>query len=129
MGEKMFKRQKGQSIVELALILPVFLVMLALVVDGGRAYYRYSQVQQIAREAAFYGATHGGNVAAVEAEAREHAASMGMELSRLEVRVHECGCSNNSITVTVTYHMDTILLGIAGYPTLTLRDSAKAMVF
>ena len=125
----MFGHDKGQSTVELALILPVFLVMLALVVDGGRAYYRYSQVQQVAREAAFYGATHGGNVPATRAEAMAHAAELGLELSRLEVNIHECGCSNNSITVTVTYHMDTILLGIAGYPSLTLRDSAKAMVF
>ncbi len=125
----MLRREKGQSIVELALILPVFLVMLALVVDGGRAYYRYSQVQQVAREAAFYGATHGGNASATRAEARAIAADMGLDISRLEVHVHECGCSNNSITVTVTYHMDTILLGIAGYPTLTIRDTAKAMVF
>ena len=125
----MFRRERGQSIVELALILPVFLVMLALVVDGGRAYYRYSQVQQVAREAAFYGATHGGDASATIAEAHSLAVDMGLDLSHLEVYVHECGCSDNSITVTVTYRMDTILLGIAGYPTLTLRDSAKAMVF
>ncbi len=125
----MFGHDRGQSTVELALILPVFVVMLALVVDGGRAYYRYFQVQQVAREAAFFGATHGGDVSATRAEAMAHAAEMGLELSHLEVDVQGSSNSGRAIIVTVTYHIDTILLGIAGYPSLSLRDRAKAMVF
>ncbi len=125
----MFEHDRGQSTVELALILPVFVVMLALVVDGGRAYYRYFQVQQVAREAAFFGATHGGDVSATRAEAMAHAAEMGLELSHLEVDVQGSSNSGRATIVTVTYHIDTILLGIAGYPSLSLRDRAKAMVF
>ncbi len=125
----MSRQEKGQSTVELALILPMFLLMLALVVDGGRAYYRYLQVQQVAREAVFYGTTHGGDVAAMEAMAQAHASDMGLLLSQMEVNVHESSSLDRTITVTVTYHMNTILLGIAGYPTLTLEDTAQAMAF
>lgn len=45
-------RALGQSIVELGLILPVFLVVCLGILDLGRAFYSYERIQNAAREGA-----------------------------------------------------------------------------
>ena len=54
-----FRRQgrtNGQSLVEFAFILPIFLVMVAGAVDLGRMFYSYVTIEGAAREGSFYGA-------------------------------------------------------------------------
>lgn len=46
------RRARGQSLVEFALILPIFLLMIMGVVDFGRAIYAYNAVSNAAREGA-----------------------------------------------------------------------------
>jgi Flp pilus assembly protein TadG len=48
---------RGQALAEFAIILPVFLLMLALAVDFGRLFFTYVQVHNAAREAAAFAAT------------------------------------------------------------------------
>lgn len=48
---------RGQSVVEFALLVPVFLFLLLMAVDFGRLFFTYIQVSNAAREAAAYGAT------------------------------------------------------------------------
>lgn len=123
------KRSSGQNIVETALVLPVLLILLALVVDGGRAYYRYMQLQHVVRDAAFYGAVHGGDVSAAEATARSAAADMGLDLSSLDVEATDGSERGEEyIVVRASYRMNTILLGMVGYSTFVLRDGTKAMI-
>jgi hypothetical protein len=43
---------RGQSLVEFALILPLFLALVFGVIDGGRAIFAYNQMSQIARSVA-----------------------------------------------------------------------------
>ncbi len=43
---------RGQSLVEFALVLPLFLVLVFGVIDGGRAIFAYNQMSQIARSVA-----------------------------------------------------------------------------
>lgn len=47
---------RGQSVVEFALIIPVFLVLLAAAVDLGRMFYAYVAVENATKEGAIYGA-------------------------------------------------------------------------
>jgi hypothetical protein len=49
-----FKKSRGQSIVELALILPIAVMILALSADFGRSLTAYIQVGSAAREGAAY---------------------------------------------------------------------------
>jgi hypothetical protein len=49
------KKSKGQSLVELALIMPFAILLLALSADFGRALTAYIQVGSAAREGAAYG--------------------------------------------------------------------------
>jgi len=49
---------RGQSLVELALTLPVILLMLFGIIELGRAFLIYSEVSNAAREGARYGMVH-----------------------------------------------------------------------
>jgi Flp pilus assembly protein TadG len=53
---------RGQSLVELALLLPLLLLFLMMILDLGRAVYYYSVIHNAAREGARYGIVHYHNV-------------------------------------------------------------------
>lgn len=50
------KKTRGQSLVEMTLVLPVLLILLAGLVDSGMAFFSYAAVREAAEEAASYGA-------------------------------------------------------------------------
>jgi TadE-like protein len=50
----MSARQKGQAIVEMSMVLPVFLVIILGVTDLGRAAYTYNGLSDLARESSHY---------------------------------------------------------------------------
>jgi hypothetical protein len=52
------EKNKGQGLTELALILPLFLLMLMFIFDLGRGIYYYSTIHSAAREGARYGAVN-----------------------------------------------------------------------
>jgi hypothetical protein len=51
-------RSRGQSIVELALILPIFLLLIAGAVDLGRLFYAYVAIVNASKEGALFGAAN-----------------------------------------------------------------------
>ncbi len=52
------RKERGQSLVEFVLILPVLLIILAGMLDLGRLYYAYVAVTDAAAEGATYAAIH-----------------------------------------------------------------------
>ena len=54
-------RSRGQALVEFALILPIFLIMLMTVIDVGRAIWAQNSLASAAREGARYAIVHGGS--------------------------------------------------------------------
>jgi TadE-like protein len=54
-------REPGQSLVEFALVLPIFLAILVGMVDIGRAVWANNAIANAAREGARYAAVHGGS--------------------------------------------------------------------
>jgi Flp pilus assembly protein TadG len=54
-------RARGQSLVEFALVLPLFLIMLMAVIDVGRAIWAQNSLASAAREGARYAIVHGGS--------------------------------------------------------------------
>jgi Flp pilus assembly protein TadG len=62
-------KRRGQSLVEFALIVPVFLILLLMAVDFGRLFFTYIQVSNAAREAAAYGATQPTDTVGMQARA------------------------------------------------------------
>jgi len=56
------RKDRGQTLVEFALILPIFLMVVVGVFDAGRAVYTNAALSQAAREGARLGAVEGGYV-------------------------------------------------------------------
>ena len=68
---------RGQALVEFALILPIFMLILVGLIDFGRAVYAYNTVNQAAREAARL-AIVDQTVAHVQDEGAKSAVSLGI---------------------------------------------------
>jgi Flp pilus assembly protein TadG len=111
---------RGQSMVEFALIAPVFLVIFIGIFDGGRAIYAFSTVTNAARA--------GARVAIVnqDANAIRQAAigeSVGLGLTNSDITVTPCpnmeaGCLYG-VTVRYPYAPVTPLIGDLFHPVIT----------
>jgi Flp pilus assembly protein TadG len=94
----------GQSLIEVALALPVLLVLLLGVVDGARAYYYAGALSNAAREGANYAARNSG---ATRAQVTQRACdSTGMVAfgSPCPGLAVTCTVTNGNATVEVTYN-------------------------
>jgi hypothetical protein len=89
-------KQKGQGLVEFALILPLLLLMVFGIIEFGRMFQAYLTLQHAAREAARYavtgqpGGTEVERVHAIKEKALESMAGVNVDYSKIDWR--ECGC-------------------------------------
>ncbi len=122
-------RQRGQSLVEFAIVLPVFLLILMGVVDFGIAIYKFNGVSQAAREIARVTSVHpcAGTTPCAPGASPETAAVVqiqkglipGLLVDKIEcvdnagVGASPCDFSKDSVQVTVTapYQPVTPILG------------------
>ena len=81
-----FRDHRGQSIVEFALILPVFVLVLVGVFDLGRGIYAYNTISQAAREGARL-AIVDQTIAHIQDEAAQTAVQLGIDPADVMVRV------------------------------------------
>lgn len=120
------RRQRGQSLVEFALVFPIFIVLVMGIIDFGMALKSWIDITNAAREAARWGAiycnTGYGNPvkyptdADVAQKARDKAAAMGVNLSRFTATVDttagsSCSDRPNStepLVVRVSYDYELI---------------------
>ena len=79
------RRRRGQSLVEFAVVLPVFLLILAGLLDFGLGLYTQMTVINAAREGARLGVVEPGNVSDITD--RVDAMATGLDPSRLTVTV------------------------------------------
>lgn len=97
--------QEGQSLIEFAISLVVLLIMLAGIVDSGRALFTYLALRESAEEGALYGSTDPTNLSAIEARAlnsSDMVRGIGSEVA-VQVSISGAACTGHAITVTVTY--------------------------
>ena len=101
-------RQRGQSLVETAFVLPVLLLIMLAIFDFGRAVYAYNLVSNAAREAARL-AIVDQNETAITDEA--HKASIGLDPDAVGV-AYSTSCATIKIgcpaSVTVDYEWTAI---------------------
>ena len=69
----MFKKadQKGQSLVEVAIALPVIILILVGILDLGRAFFTFIALTDAAAEGAAYAAVHPANTSEIQARAAD----------------------------------------------------------
>jgi len=102
------KRNKGQSLVEVSLLLPVLLMLLLGVIDFGRAYYILVALTSAADEGAFYASLKPLDEAGIVARTVESAANSIVEIDPADVAIVTAGslAPGAPITVTVAFPMD-----------------------
>ena len=94
---------RGQSLVEFAIVLPVFLIVIGGAVDLGRLFFAYVSTENAAKEGAIYGATNPRCDAPKTGcgdpnNVRWHVVN---ELSDVPSVTHTAACVRNGVTVAV----------------------------
>lgn len=84
-GQESKRRQHGQAVTEFAIILPVFFLLVAGMIDFGLGIYSDLTLVNAAREGARLGVIDPGNTAAIENRVREMASNL--DASRLNVTI------------------------------------------
>jgi Flp pilus assembly protein TadG len=103
----------GQSLIEVALALPVLLILLLGIADGARAYYYAGVVANSAREGANYAARHETATVAQVTQRACDATGMAAFGSSCPGLTVTCESSNGDATVHVTYSFSLITASVA----------------
>ena len=99
--------RRGQALVEMAIVLPVLLIILLGIFDFGRAIYAFNTISNSAREAARL-AIVDQNVAAVTARAKEAALALPPDELTVTVPAPSCNKIGCDVSVTVEYDWSAI---------------------
>ncbi len=132
-GAKRHSRQRGQSLVETAIVFPILFLLLAAVVDFGRAFDAYIVLTNAAREGARWGAVNPElEDWEVEQIVVDDVLGSGTNITDWtgfgdeedDVTVGGQGAGSEEVTVTVTYDFDLWFGGLIGFDTVTLRKTS-----
>jgi Flp pilus assembly protein TadG len=133
----MRRNDRGANLVEMVLVMFLLLLLLAGIVDFGRAFNNYIIITNASREGARYGSHFPHLEGRIKATTIGEAADSGITLTPADITVIPSPSSGvpsiagpgEPIRVTVEYQFATILGGIAGFDNLTLRSSTEMIVF
>ncbi len=100
-------RNKGQSLVEFALILPLFMLIVLGIFDFGRAIYGYSALHNAAREGARYGAVHPCDTTGIIDMAQQMAVGLGEGIQVTPAIIYS-GFVPSTIQVSVEFRFQTV---------------------
>ena len=125
------QRARGQSLVELALTLPVLLLFLVGVLDLGRVYFSHMTLVNASREGARYGASSPTDTTGIYTHVINESAGSGIVLTPLSVSIGcPSGCtSGNPIRVTVIYDFQLITTYLFGGGSIRLSAYAEFVIF
>ncbi|PKM44519.1 MAG: pilus assembly protein TadG [Firmicutes bacterium HGW-Firmicutes-8] len=105
------KTEQGQAIVEMALVLPILLMLIFGIVEFGRILNTYMIVTDLSREGARKGAV-GGTDGEIGATVRNNAAAADLEQDDVSVNIVPAAASKRSrgtsVEVQVSYPVDII---------------------
>jgi Flp pilus assembly protein TadG len=126
--------EKGQSLVEMALVLPVVLIILAIVLDLGRLYYVTVALTDAAGEGATYAAINPSDTAGVISRAQDASGGF-VQVDTGMVTVDAPAITAGApVTVTVWYNFRVatplayIILGEGFDGTVPLRGTATEVI-
>ncbi|PTL39145.1 TadE/TadG family type IV pilus assembly protein [Alkalicoccus saliphilus] len=100
------KSEKGQSMVEFALVVPLLIVLLFSIVDISRLFHASLTIDHAGREAARAASVQLSDTEVMSA-AVDNGSSISLSSSHVQVSPMENGrTSGNKVTVTITYPVD-----------------------
>jgi len=121
------RKQWGQNLVELALVLPLLLFIIGMAVDVGRGMQAYVVIQNAAREAARYASAHPSDTNGIMDIAMAEVQRGGLHSANVTINVTGSG-EGNPVHVTVVYHLP-VIFTLLGRSQLTLQTSAEAVIY
>ena len=129
--------ERGVNLIEMALVLPLLLLLLAGVVDLGRAFYTYVSLTNAVREGARFASklpyddNEGAIVALVVARVREEPRqSVPEESITVEQPIEGLGGAKGSpVTVRASLLFEPTLGSILGVETIPIRTEATMRIF
>ncbi len=102
--------KRGQNLVELALLLPILLIIVIGILDLGRSFYYYVAITNAAREGARYAAVHpgSGDPAVRTHVSNELSPAIMIDTNDVHVARTMVPGQPSEITVTIAYHFDLV---------------------
>jgi Flp pilus assembly protein TadG len=116
-------RDEGASLLETAIIVPLLLLILAGVVDVGRAFHTYIAMLNAAREGARVGVNSPWNTGLICATVVNEASTSGVDLSTASCSVSQSG-SGNPVRVTVQMNFPLVMGDLIGSGSIPLQTTA-----
>lgn len=113
--------ERGQAILEFALVVPVVLLLLFGIIEYGRVFSAQLTVNAAAREGARYGIIQGRTIPQIEERVRDF--TVNLDRTRLIISVQR---DSELVRVTVRYPVAIVLLPIRGIlpETVTVQGTA-----
>ena len=106
-------RTRGQALVEFALVVPVFILLLVGLFDLGRAVYTFNTISNAAREGVrlgivdqYVGSANTNPVSGIKGRAAQHAVSVGATDADIAVCILNADLSNPDASQTFQTHAD-----------------------
>ena len=127
---KQRRRERGQSLVETAIVFPILLLLLAATVDFGRAFDAYIVLTNAAREGARFGSVNPEmTVEEIEDIVITDVMGSGTNLtpiieSDIVVTVDGQEAGSEAVTIQVSYPLDLWFGRLIGIDTLTLSKTS-----
>jgi Flp pilus assembly protein TadG len=143
------RRQRGQSLIEFAITLPILVLLLLGTVDFGMGIFSYSMLRDAAQEGAFYGSFNPQNTVEIENRARNISPRSEDEIFSSPIKLRDTdeikvdvqilgeacqGATNgvaNTIQVDVTYRYPILMPFIGqliGSETIPLKGTATNII-
>ncbi len=124
-------RQRGQSFVELALLLSILMLILLGIIDLGRVFNAYIVITNAAREGARYGALYPSDTAGIQAHAIAEAQGSGIVLTSGNIQVSSGITPGTAKTVLVSHPfsaVSTLISSFWGGGNLLLQSRAVMVI-
>ncbi|RAP73726.1 TadE/TadG family type IV pilus assembly protein [Paenibacillus montanisoli] len=124
----MIKEQKGQSMVEFALLLPLVLLLICGIVDIGRLMFAYASLNMTAQEAVRLGGL-GSSDAEIETYAKDHLIIGNPDDLEVTISPNESARkSGDNVKVALSYELPMItpiIKGIMPTPILSVNSTIR----
>ncbi|MBI0577633.1 pilus assembly protein [Neobacillus cucumis] len=122
------KSEKGQSLVEFALIIPMLMLLLFGIIDFARIFHVYLTMDHAGREAA-RAASIGKDDSTIKSTAVFDASNIGLTTDKITITPTGTRSSGSNVNITITYPITflTPLIGNIVGP-ITLKDTTVMRV-
>jgi len=130
MNRTTVRNQRGAALVEMALVLGLLLLLVMGIVDLGRAYNSYITITNASREGARYASRFPTDGPGIVSATRLEVTNSSVPPASMQVTITGLGAQGGQpIRVATAYNYQTLLGGLIGVRTFTLRAQTEMVVF